>query len=168
MYHTHATKGYTVGGFATLTRESTPTCEFDGSFFQTVSISPKCISTKFVLQKVQLVGFVCVSSFSFNSCFQSVVIQMHMLFGSRPLAVRLICSVVSLISRFVKASADRSGCRHQKFKVGKDQKKSVNTVASIGHKTGLSIIHSGSGAVLVHLQENVMATAEQMQDALQQ
>ena len=45
-------RGHTVGGLATLSREFTPTCLFDGSFSQTVSVSPGCISLKFVLQKV--------------------------------------------------------------------------------------------------------------------
>ena len=41
--------------------------------------------------------------------------QVHLLFGSMPLAVRLICTVVSVISRFVKKLLpDRSGCRHQR------------------------------------------------------
>ena len=55
MYHTHATEGYTVGGLATLTREFTPTCQF--AFFDTVSVSPRCISMKFVFAQ----GAVCRS-----------------------------------------------------------------------------------------------------------
>ena len=67
--------GYTVGGLATLTREFTPTCLIDGSLSQRVSVSPRCISMKFVLQKVLLVGLPCVSSFSFDRCSHSLFFQ---------------------------------------------------------------------------------------------
>ena len=127
-------RGYTVGGLATLTREFTRTCLFDGSFSQAVSVSPRCVSMKSVLPKVQLVGLPCVSSFSFDRCCHSLFIQVHLLFGSRPLASRLICiycfSHISICESFC---IDRSGCRHHKLGVG-TAKHRVDTVSSIGHR----------------------------------
>ena len=78
-------------GLITLTTELTPTCLFDGSFSQ--SVSPRCITMKFVSQ---LVGLPCV----FHPC---------LLRGSRPLASRLICIVLSVISRLSKLLSDCSG-----------------------------------------------------------
>ena len=64
-------------------------------------------------------GLSCVSSFSFDRCCHSLVIHAFFLFGSRPLAFRLISTVVfSHISICESFCIDRSGCRHQRLGVG--------------------------------------------------
>ena len=59
--------------------------------------------------------------------------QAHLLLGSRPLAVRLICIVLSVQSRFVKASAGSQWLPPSETRSGNSPKHRVDTISFIIH-----------------------------------
>ena len=88
------------------------------------------------------------SSVSFDRCCHSLLIHVFVAL----LKSRLICIILSVISRFVKPLPGCSGWRHQRLEVRRSSNHRVDTLAYIFTCSSLEVtqLHSGSGAVLVH------------------